>query len=61
MSNNPEEESPDRDLELEGDDGQGSAGHDLDLEDLPPAQRAEIQEQVEQIKREADEDPKVGH
>lgn len=55
------EENPDRDLELEGDDGQGSTEHELELEDLPPGQRAEIEAQVEQIKREAAADPKVGH
>jgi len=61
MSDMPEEIDPDRDLELEGDDGQGTTGHDLELDDLPEHQRAEVEEQVAGMKEAEERGEVVGH
>ena len=62
MSSNPEEfPDIDREIEAEGDDGEEQHHAEPLIEDLPEDRKKEIFEQVEQIKREAAENPTVGH
>lgn len=62
VSNNPEEfPEIDREIEAEGDDEAEQHHAEPILEDLPEPLQKEVADQVEQIKREAAENPKVGH
>lgn len=48
------DEIEDRDLELEEDDDQGEEIHEINLEDLPEDLRAEIEGQIEQVKKDTE-------